>query len=109
MSTPKPDGPAPPEGIVLRDAVHGLAETAPWLGMPLQALVQHRPITLPWHASVLEVAQTMRDHGVSSVLLVHEGHLKGLVTDRDLRNRVVASGLDLSGPAAQIATLRLCS
>ena len=105
MSTPKPDGPAPPEGIVLRDAAHGLAETAPWLGMPLQALVQHRPFTLPWHASVLEVAQTMRDHGVSSVLLVHEGHLKGLVTDRDLRNRVVASGLDLSGPAAQIATL----
>jgi len=105
MYAPGTDRPAPPDGLALRESAQGLAENAPMLGMPLQALVQHSPITLPWHASVLEVAQTMRDQGVSSILLLQEGQAMGLVTDRDLRNRVVAEGLDLSGPAADIATL----
>lgn len=75
------------------------------LSMRLQDLIKHSPITLPPEASVLEVARTMRERGVSSVMLVEQGHLFGLVTDRDLRNRVVAEGLDLSRPAADIATL----
>lgn len=75
------------------------------LSMRLQDLVKHPPVTLPPQASVLEVARTMRERGVSSVMLVEQGHLFGVVTDRDLRNRVVAEGLDLSRPAADIATL----
>ncbi len=75
------------------------------LGMQLQSLIKHAPITLPPQASVLEVARTMRERGVSSVMLVEQDHLFGLVTDRDLRNRVIAEGLDLSRPAADIATL----
>jgi CBS domain-containing protein len=75
------------------------------LSMRLQDLIKHPPITLPPQASVLEVARTMRERGVSSVMLVEQDHLFGLVTDRDLRNRVVAEGLDLSRPAADIATL----
>lgn len=75
------------------------------LSMRLQSLIKHPPITLPPQASVLEVARTMRERGVSSIMLIEQGHLFGLVTDRDLRNRVVAEGLDLSRPAADIATL----
>ena len=75
------------------------------LGMRLQSLIKHPPVTLMPQASVLEVARTMREQGVSSVMLVEQDHLFGLVTDRDLRNRVVAEGLDLSCPAADIATL----
>jgi CBS domain-containing protein len=98
-------GPAPPDGIARQDSPQGLAEHAPLFGMRLQTLVQHKPITLPLHASVRDVARTMGDHGVSSILMVQEGQLVGLVTDRDLRNRVVAEGLELSSPAAAIATL----
>jgi CBS domain-containing protein len=75
------------------------------LGMRLQNLIKHPPITLPPQATVLEVARTMRERGVSSVMLVEQDHLLGLVTDRDLRNRVVAEGLDLSRPVTDIATL----
>jgi CBS domain-containing protein len=75
------------------------------LSIRLENLIKHPPITLPPHASVLEVARTMRERGVSSVMLVEQDHLLGLVTDRDLRNRVVAEGLDLSRPASDIATL----
>jgi CBS domain-containing protein len=75
------------------------------LSMRLQALIKHTPVTLPPEASVLEVARTMRERGVSSVMLVQDEQLLGLVTDRDLRNRILANGLDLSTPAVEIATL----
>ena len=39
------------------------------------------------------------------MLLVEQGLLFGLVTDRDLRNRVVALNLDTSRPISDIATL----
>ena len=40
------------------------------------------------------VAELMREQRVSSVLLVEQDHLFGLVADRDLRNRAIAAGLD---------------
>jgi CBS domain-containing protein len=42
---------------------------------------------------------------VSSVLLVQDGLLFGVVTDRDLRNRALAMGLDPAQPVVDIATL----
>ena len=105
MSIASTDGPATNGGNPLQDLAQKRPEYAPLLGVPLQALVQHKPITLPLTASVRDVARTMRNRSVSSVMLVQEGQLVGLVTDRDLRNKVVAEGLDLSRPAADIASL----
>ena len=47
----------------------------------------------------------MRDRRVSSVLLVEQGRLFGLVTDRDLRNRALAAGVDPSTALIDIATV----
>jgi CBS domain-containing protein len=105
MSIVSTDDAVPPVDIALRESAPGHAQHTPLLGVPLQALLQHKPITLPLNASVHEVARTMRDHKVSSILLLQKGKLAGLVTDRDLRDRVVAEGLDLSRPAADIASL----
>ena len=80
------------------------AETS-LFNMRLGDLARHPPITLPPTATVLEAARTMRDHCVSSVLLVQDELMFGLITDRDLRNRVVAEGLSLQAPVADIATL----
>ncbi len=73
--------------------------------MPVRTLLKREPITLPPTASVLLTAQTMRDERVSSVLLIEQGHLFGLVTDRDLRNRALAAGLDPQSPVLEIATV----
>ncbi len=70
----------------------------------LGEVVTHTPITIALNASAQEAAQLMRQHGVSSVMLIEDGALTGVVTDRDLRNRVVAEGLPLSTPLKQIAT-----
>ena len=72
---------------------------------PVRTLIKREPITLPPNTSIAEAARTMSEQRVSSVLLVEQGHLFGLITDRDLRNRVLATGLDPARPVADIATL----
>jgi len=42
------------------------------------------PIGVDYHQSVGEAARTMRDWGVGALLVVRDGSLYGLVTDRDL-------------------------
>lgn len=55
-------------------------------------------VTCRRDASVLELAQLMRDHHVGDVIVVdeHEGHVTpvGVVTDRDLVVEVLAKGVD---------------
>ncbi|MGE5338187.1 MAG: putative nucleotidyltransferase substrate binding domain-containing protein [Gemmatimonadota bacterium] len=73
--------------------------------MPVRALVRRAPVTLPPTASIRAAAEVMRDQRVSSVLVVEDGHLFGIVTDRDLRNRAIAAGLDTQQQIVDIATL----
>jgi CBS domain-containing protein len=75
------------------------------LATPVRALVQRTPVILPPETSIRSTAETMREQRVSSILLVEREHLFGVVTDRDLRNRAVAQGLDTERPVADIATL----
>jgi len=108
----------------------GLAERHPWLPLflsapgaaaaadpgvadphlnlmrtPVRSLIKRAPITMPPATPIRAAAQLMREQRVSSVLLVEDGHLFGLVTDRDLRNRAVAEGLDTARPVIDIATV----
>jgi CBS domain-containing protein len=46
-------------------------------------------------ASIVTVAQVMRDEDVGSLPVVEEGRLIGIVTDRDIVLRAVAEGIDL--------------
>ncbi|MFJ9822461.1 CBS domain-containing protein [Streptomyces sp. NPDC101151] len=63
-------------------------------------LVTVEPLT-----SVVDVAQLMRREGVGDVLVVDEGHLRGLVTDRDLVIRIMAEG----GNADDRTVVNACS
>ena len=90
-------------------AVAPAPDTASLLGTPLSALIRRPALTAAPSAAIQEGAQAMRDAGVSSVLLVQDGQLQGIVTDRDLRNRVLAQGLPPSLPLAQIASTTLLS
>lgn len=72
---------------------------------PVSALIKRAPITLPPETTVRAAAQIMSEKRVSSVLIEKDEHLFGLITDRDLRNRVLATGLDPSRSIMDIATL----
>ncbi|OQW87166.1 MAG: cyclic nucleotide-binding protein [Rhodoferax ferrireducens] len=77
------------------------------ISTPIRTLIKCAPITLPPASSIQATAQLMRERGVSSVLLMEADQLVGLVTDRDLRNKVVADALDVTQPVASIATRSL--
>lgn len=50
--------------------------------------------SVPLDASVQEAVRVMVDGGVGSVLVMNEGRLAGLFTERDLMRRVTYAGLD---------------
>ncbi len=55
-------------------------------------------------AGIQEAARVMADAGVSSLLVMDGEELAGIVTDRDLRNRVVAAGVDPGRSVTAIMT-----
>ena len=71
---------------------------------PMSDLVRRELVVVTPQTSIAEAARVMCKHEVSS-LLVNEGDVvRGIVTDRDLRNRVLAQGRDPAGPISAIMT-----
>jgi signal-transduction protein with cAMP-binding, CBS, and nucleotidyltransferase domain len=62
------------------------------------------PIGVDYHQSVGEAARAMRDWGVGAILVVSNGSLCGLVTDRDLVVRVVAEGRGADEPVGPLSS-----
>lgn len=87
------------------------------LSARVDSLIQREPVSLSLHATAQQAALCMTDAGVSSLLLIHDERsadedtprLAGIVTDRDLRTRLVAQGLPLSTPVGEIATREVVS
>ncbi|MFL0795953.1 MAG: CBS domain-containing protein [Cellvibrionaceae bacterium] len=63
-------------------------------------------LTLKPQDSIQLAAQKMSDRRVSSALIADGGELKGILTDRDLRSRAVAKGVDLQLPVSDVMTLQ---
>jgi CBS domain-containing protein len=101
LPDPGTDGPTRRGG----GAVSGGDPALNLMTTPVRSLIKRAPITLPPQTSIREAAQLMCDKRVSSVLIVEQDHLFGVVTDRDLRNRVIAAGMDTQRPIMDIATL----
>jgi len=67
-------------------------------------LLKREPVVINVGASVREVALAMQDDNVSSLLVCENKKLAGIVTERDLRNRVVADALPFDTPVEHIMT-----
>ncbi|MBU3068301.1 CBS domain-containing protein [Aestuariicella sp. G3-2] len=61
-------------------------------------------LTVSPEDSIQATARIMTEGRVSSVMVMAGDQLQGIVTDRDLRSRAVAEGLDLTLPVEQIMT-----
>lgn len=77
----------------------GLAAT------PLRALLRRAPVMVEPEASIRDAALLMRRERVSSLLVGQPDRLLGIVTDRDLRNRVIADATGLERPIVDVATV----
>jgi CBS domain-containing protein len=55
-------------------------------------LMTPNPVTLPATSSLVDAALAMRDFDVGAVLVLDNGHVGGILTDRDIVVRGIASG-----------------
>lgn len=63
------------------------------------------PVCVDPHDSAADAARRMRDVDSGAILVAEDGHLRGLLTDRDIVVRAVAEGRD----PAQVEVQEICS
>ncbi|CUB06346.1 DUF294 nucleotidyltransferase-like domain-containing protein [Marinomonas fungiae] len=81
-----------------------LAAPALQLSTPISQIMSRNLITAAAHDTVQQAAATMTEARVSSILVLQEQRLVGIVTDRDLRSRVLAVGASADLPLSEIMT-----
>lgn len=71
-------------------------------------LLTHPVVTAPRELSIGDAARLMSHHGISSLVLVDgESVPIGIITDRDLRDKVAARGRDTAEPVSNIMSTSL--
>ena len=80
-------------------------QQANWQEANLSQLCQRELVTVTENASIAECAQIMSQQQVSSVLVCEQGRLLGILTDKDLRSRVLAKALSADLPVKQVMTV----
>lgn len=75
-----------------------------WLYKPLSDVIDKEPVQSSADTTIYAATCLMAEHNVSSLLITHNAKLTGIVTDRDLRNRVVAARIDYDAPISTVMT-----
>ncbi|TIC87450.1 cyclic nucleotide-binding/CBS domain-containing protein [Nocardioides sp. GY 10113] len=95
----------------LEAALRGAASSAtsgagsPVMRTPVREIVAREPVTVDPGTTVAEAARLMdASGGISALMVTDATGLVGIVTDRDIRSKVVAAGGDPTGPVAGIMT-----
>jgi CBS domain-containing protein len=77
------------------------------MAQSIREIMTADPRTVETGATVAEAAREMRDGDVGSVVVIENGAVAGIVTDRDIAVRVVAQGLDPDATrVSEVATMR---
>ena len=85
---------------------HYKSKNDSWSERKISELMTRKAITLAPDASIRQSAKKMKEHGVSSIMITEHAHLVGVVTDRDLRNRVLADEVDPKEAVSSIMTAK---
>jgi CBS domain-containing protein len=74
---------------------------------PVASLLRSPTLRCEPMESIRELARRMTEAGASSAIVDLRGGGFGIVTDRDIRTKIVAAGLPLSAPVATVMTTQL--
>ena len=69
---------------------------------PASALIRREPVTCAPDRPLREVARVMSDESVNSMVVQAENGELGIVTDGDIRDRVVAEGISVDTPVGEV-------
>lgn len=67
-------------------------------------LIKRKPVCIDVSASIFETAKMMSQQDISSVLVTEKEFLAGIVTDKDLRHRVLAKAVDPATSIGEVMT-----
>ena len=70
----------------------------------LRQLPHRELVTCPPETSARDAARLMRREAVGALVIVQKDRLKGILTDRDLRNKLVAAGRSTETPISKLMT-----
>jgi len=87
------EDPNAPPALTRRDPAH----------LPVSSLIRGTPVVVGPERSIRDAARLMTEHGATAVVVQLHGSL-GIVTDRDLRSRVVADGVAVDDPISAVMT-----
>ena len=93
----------------LRQAVSRREDANQLMTSRILRLISREPVTLDGTASIHQAAVHMSEEKVSSLLITDSasGEINGIITDKDLRNRVIAERLSYETPVAEIMSENL--
>jgi CBS domain-containing protein len=74
---------------------------------PARALIRRDPVTCGAGRPLRDVARVMSDENVNSMVVQAENGELGIVTDGDLRDRVIAEGMPVDTPVGEVVSERL--
>jgi CBS domain-containing protein len=81
--------------IIIKAAAPRPGSLFSMLGLPIKSVLEPRKLVVAApHTTVAEAANLMKKGNVGAVLVVDEGRLVGIFTERDALFRVVAPGLE---------------
>src|SRR3954451_6812912 len=71
---------------------------------PARSLIRREPVTCAADRPLREVARLMSDENVNSMVVRAQNGELGIVTDSDLRSRVVAGGMSVDAPVGEVVS-----
>jgi CBS domain-containing protein len=74
---------------------------------PARALIRREPVTCAADRPLREVARLMAEENVNSMIVRAENGRLGIVTDGNLRDRVVAEGMSVDAPVGEVVSEQL--
>lgn len=92
------------EAVARQHAQHATGTDRSVMLSTVGELVSRAPVTVGGDTSVLDATRVMSEERISSVLVIDGDRLVGILTDRDLRTRVLAAGLDPAAPVSAVMT-----
>lgn len=93
------------EDYTHKDLISPLDESSNiWLYQRIDRQLVKAPVTTESRMSVEQCAKVMAHENISSLLITENEHLIGILTDKDIRKRVVAAGLSPTIPVSEVMT-----
>lgn len=71
------------------------------MAQQVREVMTRDPVAVSPQTPLVEVARRMRDENIGDVLVIEDGHLRGVVTDRDLVVRALAEGAGIGSKPVQ--------